>query len=70
MAGYDMLFSPEFNSASMAEAMGGYGERVKFPDDLAPALEHAIERTESGNPAMGEVVDSAETTLSRTNLDA
>lgn len=69
MAGYDTPFSPQFSSAAIAEAMGGYGERVESPDDLAPAFERAIERTESGTPAMVEVVASDETSLSRPDLD-
>lgn len=69
MAAYDTAFSSEFRSADFAEAVGGYGERVEDPDELAPAIERAIEVTEDGTPVLLEVITSKETELSRPDLE-
>jgi acetolactate synthase-1/2/3 large subunit len=44
----------------MAEAFGGYGERVREPDDIVPALERGIEQTEEGTPALIEFITQQE----------
>ncbi len=49
------------NYADMAEAFGGYGERVERPEDIVPAVERGIERTEQGTPALLEFITCKET---------
>jgi acetolactate synthase-1/2/3 large subunit len=44
------------NYADMAVAFGGYGERVKEPSEIKPALKRAIERTKEGQPALLEFI--------------
>ncbi|MGM0606651.1 MAG: thiamine pyrophosphate-requiring protein [Halobacteriota archaeon] len=63
MASYDTPFGGDF--ADVAEALGGYGERVEDPEEVAPALERAIEKTEEGTPAYLEIITAKETSLSR-----
>jgi acetolactate synthase-1/2/3 large subunit len=48
------------NYADMAEAFGGYGERVREPDDIVPAIERGIEKTEEGTPALLEFITEKE----------
>jgi acetolactate synthase-1/2/3 large subunit len=67
MASYDTPFSGDF--AEVGEALGGYGERVEDSEDVAPALERAIEKTEAGTPALLEIITAKETELSRPDLD-
>ena len=66
MASYDTPFSGDF--AEIGEALGGYGERVENPDEIAPAIERAVEKTEEGTPALLEIITSKETELSRPDL--
>lgn len=66
MASYDTPFSGDF--AEVGEALGGYGERVEDPEEVAPALERAIEKTEEGTPALLEIITAKETDLSRPDL--
>ena len=40
----------------VAEALGGYAERVEKVTDLRPAIDRAIGQTKSGNPAFLEVI--------------
>ena len=40
------------NYAKMAEAFGGYGERIETPDQIIPAIERGIQKTEEGVPAL------------------
>jgi acetolactate synthase-1/2/3 large subunit len=56
------------NYAAMAQAMGGYAERVERPDDIAPALERARRATLEGQPALLEFLTCAETADSPTRL--
>jgi len=67
MASYDTPFSGDF--ADVGTALGGYGERVEAPAEVAPALERAIEKTEEGTPALLEVITAKETELSRPDLE-
>lgn len=46
--------------ADVAEALGGYGERVESPDDIVPAIERGIEKTENGVPALLEFITTTE----------
>ena len=48
------------NYAMMAEAFGGYGERVESPDEIIPALKRGIRKTEEGIPALLEFMTSKE----------
>ncbi|MYA78256.1 MAG: thiamine pyrophosphate-requiring protein [Gemmatimonadetes bacterium] len=48
------------NYALMAEAFGGYGERVESPDEIIPALKRGIRKTEEGVPALLEFKTSKE----------
>jgi acetolactate synthase-1/2/3 large subunit len=43
------------------EALGGYGERVREPEAIVPAIERGIERTEEGTPALLEFLTRHET---------
>lgn len=52
------------NYAALAEALGGYGERIEVPEDIVPAIERGIERTEAGTPALLEFMTGEETDYS------
>ncbi|MFC6838015.1 thiamine pyrophosphate-requiring protein [Halomarina ordinaria] len=67
MASYDTPFGGDF--ADVGKALGGYGERVEDPEEVAPALERAIEKTEEGTPALLEFITAKETELSRPDLE-
>jgi thiamine pyrophosphate-dependent acetolactate synthase large subunit-like protein len=47
----------------VAEALGGYAERVEKVKDLRPALERAISQTDSGIPAFLEILTADEPTF-------
>jgi thiamine pyrophosphate-dependent acetolactate synthase large subunit-like protein len=51
--------------ANMAQTLGGWGERVEDPAQVAPALERAIEVTQDGRPALLEMMTRQETAQSR-----
>lgn len=51
--------------AAFARAMGGYGERICAPEQIAPALHRGIAATEAGQPALLEFMTAAETRASR-----
>ena len=46
--------------ADMAQAFGGYGERVTEPSEIAGAIRRGIERTQEGTPALLEFITSKE----------
>lgn len=52
------------NYAKMAEAFGGYGERVESPDEIAPAIQRGIEKTKEGKPVLLEMMTSKEIEVS------
>lgn len=52
------------NYAKMAEAFGGYGERVESPDEIAPAIQRGIEKTKNGKPVLLEMMTSKEIEVS------
>ncbi len=52
------------NYAAMAEAFGGYGERVSKPEQIIPAIQRGIEQTKAGKPALLEFLTSHETATS------
>ncbi len=51
------------NYAKMAEAFGGYGERIETPDQIIPAIERGIRKTEEGVPALLEFITAKETEI-------
>ena len=50
--------------ADMARAFGGYGERVETPDQIIPAIQRGIHKTEEGVPALLEFITAKETQVS------
>ena len=50
--------------ADMAKAFGGYGERVESPDQIIPAIQRGIQKTEAGVPALLEFITAKETQIS------
>jgi acetolactate synthase-1/2/3 large subunit len=59
MASYDTPFTGDY--AGVAEALGGYGERVESPADITPAIKRGIEQTKNGVPALLEFITAEET---------
>lgn len=53
------------NYSKMAQAFGGYGERVTEPDEIIPAIRRGIEQTEKGVPALLEFITAKETSISK-----
>lgn len=51
--------------AAFARALGGHGERVDRPEDIADAIRRGIAATEAGQPAMIEFITSKEKRASR-----
>lgn len=51
--------------ATIAKGLGAYSEKVKTPDELAPAIRRAIEANQAGKPALLEVMTKEEETISR-----
>ena len=50
--------------ADMAKAFGGYGERIERPDQIIPAIQRGIQKTEEGVPALLEFITAKETQIS------
>jgi acetolactate synthase-1/2/3 large subunit len=53
------------NYSAMAQAFGGYGERVTKPEDIIPAIKRGIEQTQKGVPVLLEFMTQKETKSSR-----
>jgi acetolactate synthase-1/2/3 large subunit len=51
--------------AALARALGGYGERIERPDDIAAAIRRGIAATEEGRPALLEFITAREKRASR-----
>lgn len=51
--------------AAFARALGGYGERVERPEDIADAIRRGIAATQAGQPAMIEFITCKEKRASR-----
>ncbi len=51
--------------AAMARAFGGYGERVTAPEEIVPAINRGIEKTQQGVPVLLEFITSKETQVSK-----
>ena len=50
--------------ADMAKAFGGYGERVETPDQIIPAIQRGIQKTQEGVPALLEFITAKENQIS------
>lgn len=50
--------------ADMAVAFGGYGERVETPDQIIPAIQRGIQKTQEGVPALLEFITAKELEIS------
>ena len=53
------------NYAKMAEAFGGYGERIETVDQIIPAIQRGIQKTQEGVPALLEFITAKENEISR-----
>lgn len=53
------------NYADMAKAFGGYGERVETPDQIVPAIQRGIQKTQEGVPALLEFITAKEIQISK-----
>jgi len=53
---YDDISRVSGNYADLAKALGGYGERVTEPGDVAAAIRRGIEQTKNGVPALLEFI--------------
>jgi acetolactate synthase-1/2/3 large subunit len=53
------------NYADMAKSMGGYGERVESPAEVAPAIQRARRANEDGQAALLEFITCQESASSR-----
>lgn len=67
MASYDTPFSGHY--ADFAESMGGYGERIEDPDNIADAIRRGVQKNKEGTPVLLEFLTSKETALSRPDLE-
>lgn len=67
MASYDTPFGGNFST--VAEGLGGHGERIADPAEIRPALERAVQLTRDGTPVLLEFMTEKETELSRPDLD-
>ena len=52
------------NYAMMAQAFGGYGERVTDPNEIIPAIRRGIQKTQEGTPVLLEFITAKETKIS------
>jgi acetolactate synthase I/II/III large subunit len=52
------------NYAGMAQAFGGYGERVTSAAQIIPAIQRGIAQTQQGTPALLEFITTKETEIS------
>ena len=53
------------NYAKMAEAFGGYGERIETVDQIIPAIQRGIQKTQEGVPALLEFITAKENEISQ-----
>ena len=54
----------------VAEAMGGYNERVEMPQEIVPAIRRAQQVVAAGHPALLEIITSLEYSFSERPLGA
>jgi acetolactate synthase-1/2/3 large subunit len=50
--------------SKIAEGLGGYSEKVEYPDEIIPAIKRAKKAVDSGKPALLEIISSEETAKS------
>ena len=48
------------NYAALAQALGGYGERITEQADIVPAIQRGIRQTQEGTPALLEFITARE----------
>ena len=48
------------NYAALAQALGGYGERITKPGEIVPAIQRGIRQTQEGTPALLEFITARE----------
>jgi len=53
------------NYALLAQALGGYGERVERPEEIVPAIRRGIRKTHEGVPVLLEFLTAQETAISK-----
>ena len=53
------------NYADMAKAFGAYGERVRDPTEIVPALKRGIAKTQEGTPVLLEFLTEKEIEISK-----
>jgi thiamine pyrophosphate-dependent acetolactate synthase large subunit-like protein len=53
------------NYADFAKALGGHGERITEPEEIAPAIRRGIEKTRDGTPALLEFITEKAVDVSR-----
>ena len=51
--------------AKVADGLGAHAQKVETPDQIAPAIESAIEVTKTGRPALIEMITKEEDTVAR-----
>ena len=52
------------NYSEMAKAFGGYGERIERPEDIIPAIERGIKKTQEGTAVLLEFITQQDYTYS------
>ena len=52
------------NYSEMAKAFGGYGERIERPEDIIPAIERGIRKTQEGTAVLLEFITQQDYTYS------
>ena len=52
------------NYSEMAKAFGGYGERIERPEDIVPAIERGIRKTQEGTAVLLEFITQQDYTYS------
>ena len=60
---YRLRFMPGNRYSQVAEALGGYAERVEQPEEIQPALKRCIQQVGSGRAALLEVITREDPTL-------
>ena len=60
---YRLRFMPGNRYSQVAEAMGGYAERVEQPEAIQPALKRCIQEVGSGRAALLEIITREDPTL-------
>jgi acetolactate synthase I/II/III large subunit len=51
--------------AALARALGGYGERIREPENIVPAIQRGIDRVQQGMPSLLEFITRKEQRVSR-----